>query len=210
MSDIYRIYEPDAADPEDVSGYLIIDCFGRYSQVQKLDADFHIIDDHRVNMDRRDPGYHEACGMDREHGYVIMYDMDFYRKQRAAKQREYRARRKAREQEVTPVDLTTLVARMQQILLFPGAQATAPEDFYQISAVAEKEGEEELSAYVRMQGDRMKAQELSPRDAVRNVSLAGRAELEGGEREKARMVAEAEQSYDPENQQESTTERIER
>ncbi len=210
MSDIYRIYEPNAAGPEDVSGYLRIDCFGDMSMVQRFDSQFHVIDERQVDLDRHDPGYHEACGMDRDHGYVIMYDMDFYRAQKAQKQREYRARRKAREEEEKPADLDTLVKRMQKILLFPGAHSADPEDFYQISAVAEKEGEEQLSAYVRMQGDRMKAQELSPRDAVRNVILACRAELEGGECEEARMVAEAEQPYDPENQQESTKERIER
>ena len=51
-----------------------------------------------------------------------------------------------------------------------------------------------------MQGDRMKAQELSPRDAVRNVIRACHAEQEGGEREEARMVAEAEVPYDQNNQ----------
>ena len=205
MSDIYRIYEPGATDKEDVCGYLRIDCFGEYSWVQQYDTGFHVIDERQVNLERNDPHFHEAAGMDREHGYAIMPDMDFYRKQRAQKQREYRQRCKEREQQKTQEQLDSLVSRMQQILLFPGAWNTEPEDIYQISTAAENAGDKQLSVYIRNQGDRMKAQELSPRDAVRNVIRAYHAKQEGGDREEGFMVAETGGNYPHQNHQPNKT-----
>ncbi len=210
MSEIFRIYGPEATSPEDVEGYIRIESFGNYFWVQHLDTEFHTTDERRVDLPRGDIGFHEACGMDNDHSYVIMCDSDFTKKQNAQKQREYRARRKERDRKTGAEKLKELVSGMQQILIFPGAGATRPEDLYQISAAAESAGDKQLSAYIRTQGDRMKAQELSPRDAVRNVIRACHAEQEGGEREEARMVAEADVPYDENIQPRKTKKEIDR
>ena len=213
MSDIYRIYGPDAKSTDDTEGYLAIDRIGDETRVQIYDTQFHVIDTREVHLPRFSQGFSEAIGMDREHSYVIMYDMDFYRMQKAQKQREYRARRKAiqeqekrKKQETRPFE--EILKAMREHLLFSFATEESPEDLYQASNAAEAAGRHALSVYIRQQGERMERNEIDALEAVRNVVLASRTDYtKGGERHEEMMVAEGDMTETPQDMNSIGTQR---